>query len=143
MALRHMGTWRSAPLIPNLDGGEWSPSHPCRFTSGEGAPGTQRTGGWVGPRASLDAVKKRLSCPCPELNPTAIGLQKVASGLILDITTVRRNYFIHTKKALYCTECCGILNSLLDKDSSPCTVLPPITGIRMKERETTVHVPTL
>lgn len=34
-------------------------------------------------------------------------------------------------------------NLLLGKDGSPRTVLPYITGIRMKERETTVHIPTL
>jgi hypothetical protein len=40
-------------------GGEWSASHPCHFTPRERAPGTQWTGGWVGPRASLDDMEKR------------------------------------------------------------------------------------
>jgi hypothetical protein len=41
-----------------------------RFTPWEKAPGTQWIGGWVGPRAGLDAVEKRkISCPCWESNP--------------------------------------------------------------------------
>jgi hypothetical protein len=39
-----------------LDGGEWSASRPGRaFTPGERTHGTHCTGGWVGPRAGLDA----------------------------------------------------------------------------------------
>jgi hypothetical protein len=30
-------------------GGEWLASRPCRFISGERAPGTHWIGGWVGP----------------------------------------------------------------------------------------------
>jgi hypothetical protein len=37
-------------LISALDGGEWSASHPDRFTLGEWI------GGWVNPRTGLDAV---------------------------------------------------------------------------------------
>jgi hypothetical protein len=39
-----------------LDGGEWSASRLGRFTPKERAPGTHWIGGWVGPRAVLDAV---------------------------------------------------------------------------------------
>jgi hypothetical protein len=39
-----------------LDGGEWSASRPGRFTPRERAPGSHWIGGWVGPRAVLDAV---------------------------------------------------------------------------------------
>jgi hypothetical protein len=46
-----------------LDGGEWSASRPGRFTPGEKAPGTRWIGGWVGPRASLDAVAKKKKIP--------------------------------------------------------------------------------
>jgi hypothetical protein len=42
-----------------LDGGEWSASRPCRFTSGETAPCTHRIGDWVGPRAGLDTTGNR------------------------------------------------------------------------------------
>jgi hypothetical protein len=37
---------------------EWSASRPCRFTSGERAPGTHLIGGWVDPRAGLDDMEK-------------------------------------------------------------------------------------
>jgi hypothetical protein len=46
-------------LTSALDGGEWSVSPPCRFTSGERALGTYWIGGWVSPRASLDEVERR------------------------------------------------------------------------------------
>jgi hypothetical protein len=42
-----------------LDGGGWSAPHPGCFTPRERAPGTHWIGGWVGPRAILDAVVKR------------------------------------------------------------------------------------
>jgi hypothetical protein len=51
------------------DGGEWSGSRPGRFTPRERAPGTPRIGGWVGPRAGLDAVVKR-KIPSPAGNRT-------------------------------------------------------------------------
>jgi hypothetical protein len=40
------------------DAGEWSASQAGRFTPRERAPGTHWIGGWVGPRAGLDAVAK-------------------------------------------------------------------------------------
>jgi hypothetical protein len=37
---------------------------------GERDPGSHWIGGWVSPRAGLDAVEKRtISCPCREFNP--------------------------------------------------------------------------
>jgi len=60
MSLRHMGEWRF--LTSALDGGEWSASSPGHFIPGERTPGsTQWIGGWVGPRAGLDTVTKRLA----------------------------------------------------------------------------------
>jgi hypothetical protein len=51
-------------LTSELDGGEWSASRPGRFTPRERAPGTHWIGGWVGPRADLDAVAmKKISIP--------------------------------------------------------------------------------
>jgi hypothetical protein len=73
-----MKTWESgdiaqAFLISALDGRKWSASHPARFNSGERttpSPGTHCVGGWVGPRAGLDAVEQRnISCFCRESNP--------------------------------------------------------------------------
>jgi hypothetical protein len=53
-----------------LDAGEWSASRSGRFAPSERVAGTHSTGGWVGPRASLDAVEYRTtSSPCREWNP--------------------------------------------------------------------------
>jgi hypothetical protein len=46
-------------LTSALDGGECSPSHPGLSTPRESALGTHWIGGWVGPRAGLDAVVRR------------------------------------------------------------------------------------
>jgi hypothetical protein len=56
-----MGEWRysSAFLDLALGGDAWSASGPCRFTPGERAPPRiYWIGGWVGPKISLDAVKR-------------------------------------------------------------------------------------
>jgi hypothetical protein len=57
-------------LTSALDGGEWSASRPARFTPGETAPDTHCIGGWVGPRAVLDAVVKR-KIPIPRRESNA------------------------------------------------------------------------
>jgi hypothetical protein len=47
--------------------------NPDRFTPTESAPGTHCIGGWVRPRAGLDAVEKRKnSQPLPGLEPPII-----------------------------------------------------------------------
>jgi hypothetical protein len=52
-------------LTSALDGGEWSASHPGRFAPREGFTGTHWIGGWVGPRAGLDAVgRRKIPSPC-------------------------------------------------------------------------------
>jgi hypothetical protein len=51
-------------LTSAVDGGDWSASRP-----GEGALSIHLIGGWVGPRASLDAVGKRKILHCQESNP--------------------------------------------------------------------------
>jgi hypothetical protein len=61
-----------------LDGGEWPASHPGCFTAGERAPGTHWIGGWVGPRASLEAVEKRKILPQPEFEPWLSSLWPIA-----------------------------------------------------------------
>jgi hypothetical protein len=41
-----------------------------RFTPRESTPGTHCTGGWVGPRAGLDAgARRKTLCPCRGSNP--------------------------------------------------------------------------
>jgi hypothetical protein len=51
-------------LTSTFCGGERSASRHSRFTPGERVPGNYWIGGWVGPRANLDAVAKR-KIPCP------------------------------------------------------------------------------
>jgi hypothetical protein len=67
----HEVVWGSGGIASNiltlgLGGGEWSAACPSHFT-----PSTHWRGGWVGPRAGLNMMVKRLS-PYPgwELNPT-------------------------------------------------------------------------
>jgi hypothetical protein len=77
-----LGEWRYSPthsLTSALDGGEWSASHPGRFTARERAPGSHWIGGWVGPRAVLDAVvKRKIPSSCRESNLRIPILQPVA-----------------------------------------------------------------
>jgi hypothetical protein len=66
-------------LTSALDGGEWSASCPGRFIPREGAPGTHWIGGWVGPRAILDAVvKRKIPSPHRESNPRTAIVQTIA-----------------------------------------------------------------
>jgi hypothetical protein len=66
-------------LTSALDGGEWLASRPGRFTPREGTPGTHWIGGWVGPRAVLDAVvKRKIRSPRRESNPRTPIVQPVA-----------------------------------------------------------------
>jgi hypothetical protein len=52
---------------------------PGRFTPRERAPGTHWIGGWVGPRAILDAVvKRKIPSPRRESNPRTPIVQPVA-----------------------------------------------------------------
>jgi hypothetical protein len=67
----------------NLDlgtsGFECSASRPGRFTSREGAPCTHWIGGWVGPRAGLDAVvKRKILSPSRDSNPRSSSSQPSA-----------------------------------------------------------------
>jgi hypothetical protein len=64
-----------------LDGGEWSASRPGRaFTPGERTPGTHCTGGWVGPRASLDTeARRKILCPRRGSNPDRPVVQPIVT----------------------------------------------------------------
>jgi hypothetical protein len=56
-----------------LDGDEWLASSPGRFNPKETVPATHWIGGWVSPRAGLDAmVKRKNSQPLPGLEPLII-----------------------------------------------------------------------
>jgi hypothetical protein len=58
-----------------LDGCEWSPSRPTRtLAPGERTPGTQCTGGWVGPRVGLDTkARGKILSPLPGIEPQLPG----------------------------------------------------------------------
>jgi hypothetical protein len=84
-ALRHEGVlreWRYSSthsLTSALGGGGWSASCPGHFTPRERVPGTHWIGGWVGPRAVLDAaVKRKIPSPSREWNPRTSIVQPVA-----------------------------------------------------------------
>jgi hypothetical protein len=66
-------------LISALAGGEWSASHPGRFTPWERAPATHWIGGWVHPRAGQDDVKKRRFLTLPGLELRPLGRPTLAS----------------------------------------------------------------
>jgi hypothetical protein len=69
----HLGDRRYSScsfLTSTLEEGEWSASRPGRaLPPGERAPGTHCIGGWVGPRAGLDAeVRGKILCLCQGSN---------------------------------------------------------------------------
>jgi hypothetical protein len=69
-------------LTSALDGGKWSPSHPGNFLPGERAPSTHWKRGWLCFKICLNIVKKRkISCPCWELNTNSLAIQLVAWSL--------------------------------------------------------------
>jgi hypothetical protein len=77
-----LGEWRYSSthsLTSALDGRDWPASRPCRFTPRERAPGTPWIGGWLGPRAVLDAVvKRKIPSPRRESDPRTPIVQPVA-----------------------------------------------------------------
>jgi hypothetical protein len=77
-----LGEWRYSSthsLTSALDGGEWSALRPSRFTTNERIPGTHWIGGWVDPRAILDAmVKRKIPSLRRESNPRTLIVQPIA-----------------------------------------------------------------
>jgi hypothetical protein len=68
-----------------LDGGEWSASHSSRFKPKERDSGTHWIGGWVGPRAVLDAVvKRKIPGPRRESNHR---FKKITSDKVVNMIT--------------------------------------------------------
>jgi hypothetical protein len=66
---RGLEVWLHLSSRLEIDGGEWSASHPCRFTRWEIARGTSWIGGRVDPRVGLDAVEKRNVLPLMVIVP--------------------------------------------------------------------------
>jgi hypothetical protein len=81
-AMKAYWEWRHSStnsLTSTLDGGEWSVSRSGRFTPRERTPSIHLIGGWVGPRAVLDAVMKRkIPSSRRESNPGTPIIQPVA-----------------------------------------------------------------
>jgi hypothetical protein len=62
-----------------VDRGEWLASCPTCSTPEELPCGTHRSGGWLGARDGLDTLeKRRISCPCWELDCHSLFIQLVA-----------------------------------------------------------------
>jgi hypothetical protein len=82
------------------DGAECSASRPGRFTSAEIAPGTHWIGGWVGPRANLDAERT-----CRESNPGRRGRSLVTIVIqLLFYMGVKRGLLLWWKINYNCVE---------------------------------------
>jgi hypothetical protein len=88
MSLKRKGEWRYSSTI--LDLGirrRWSASRPIRFIPGERAPGTHWIGGWVDPKAGLNAVD--VTELWPLLHPPML--------MVSDVVADRAHY-----KYMYC-----------------------------------------
>jgi hypothetical protein len=60
--------------ISALDGGELSASRPGRALRPKERPGTNWTGGWVGPRAGLDTeARGKILLPLRKIEPQSSG----------------------------------------------------------------------
>jgi hypothetical protein len=81
--------------MKTLDGGEWSDSRSGRSTAREIAPVTHWIGGWVGPRAGLDAVVKR-KIPSPSRNSTPPMIQSVAQRYTTELFQILYFSKIHS-----------------------------------------------
>jgi hypothetical protein len=64
-------------LTSALVGGEWSASRPK-----ETAPDTHWIGGWVGPKAGLDAKEKRKSFTCRETNLAIPNMERMLKKIV-------------------------------------------------------------
>jgi hypothetical protein len=88
------GVQLHALLNSALDGGEWSASRHSRFIPREGAPGTHWIGGWVGPRAGLDAVvKRKIPSLCRNTKPRSSSPKPIAIPLSFSTSHLRWKCF--------------------------------------------------
>jgi hypothetical protein len=97
-----MKTWESGGIDPPLltsalRRGEWPAWHSIATLPWGKSPGTHWTGGWVGPRASLDAVEKRkISCHArnqiPVIKPVAITILTELSQLTSQLQKTVKSY---------------------------------------------------
>jgi hypothetical protein len=79
-----------------INGREWSASLPGHFNLRERATGTHWIGGWVGPRAVLDAVvKRKIPSSRQESNPRTSIVQPVAQRYTDWAITALENRYKH------------------------------------------------
>jgi hypothetical protein len=57
-------------LTPELDGGEWSATRPCRFRPGEMVPVTLCIRGCLSPSTGMDSLERRNLDPAGNITPT-------------------------------------------------------------------------
>jgi hypothetical protein len=89
-----MGEWVYRPRFLDLaTSWRWSASRPGRFTSRERAAGTHWIGGLVGPRASLDDIKRKsFTLPGLELRP--LSRKPLASRYTVPKLLIRERYYV-------------------------------------------------
>jgi hypothetical protein len=75
------------PFLTSAINGSVQLHAPAASTPGEQPPLPFWIGGWVGPRASLDAVEKRKILPCREKNPEC-PIAGITQNLLEFITTI-------------------------------------------------------
>jgi hypothetical protein len=79
-----------------LDGGEWSASRSSRFNPGKEPPNSHWIGGWVGPKAGLDAVvKRKIFRPCRDSNPPIIQLLAQRYTIELSLLLITVHYYCY------------------------------------------------
>jgi hypothetical protein len=98
------------PRFPRLGtGGEWSASHTCRCTLGEGAPGTHCPGGCVASTVGLDNMEERKFLTLPGVRLRLLGspgrsqslLRTLCNGITYKVTACFFVFlFFHDKIAL-------------------------------------------
>jgi hypothetical protein len=106
------GEWRYSSthsLTSARDRDEWSVSRPDRFTPREKAPGTHCLGGWVGPRAVLDAVvKRKIPSPRRKSNPRNPIVQPITqhytdwANTALQKNEIKDNKYLKHKESVLC-----------------------------------------
>jgi hypothetical protein len=116
MTYGRVDVWTHVFLTSALVGGEWSASHPGRFTPGEGAPGTNWIGNWVGPRASMDS-----------LHPTTKLLLNYRTVLLLSQMSDYATPFVNNRNDQY-MEFLWFLIQLAFRRNTP----PPFSGSKNK-----------
>jgi hypothetical protein len=103
MPWRRIGEWRFHVFLTSaLDAGEWSGSRPGRFILSEIVAGTHWTGGCVGPRTVVEAVRRESNPRTPIVQPVA---QRYTDWAIMALmmkyfTLLWKDLFVGTKETM-------------------------------------------